>query len=278
MRIMNIGRLMIRNIPLILLILCNFVQMQTGIIEDVVYYELPYLDKVMYLFGEEHTDDSLDPVAIAQRDEITGCFEDIVKAHSGVISCYLESNEESRVVTMQQPYSYLRDALDYGDFFEQFYIALAYADGQDVMHRNLQLSTFDIRDAVYCVYEALLINEQIHDINWPEMCIWLQNIDNELHVLLSKLQSHYPKKFITHLTRDMNHKKKRVVKTVTQCMKTRRARYYERALNDFYDYTDLLADFTILHKLATDSNEVVIIHAGTAHVETLTRYLDFLPA
>jgi mannose-6-phosphate isomerase class I len=80
---------------------------------------------------------------------------------------------------------------------------------------------------------------------------------------------------ISHIKRDMERKKKQFYAMIdTQLQPTKRARYTHRALNQFYNYTDLLADFTILNKIANDPRDTIVINAGSAHTANLSGYFS----
>ena len=44
------------------------------------------------------------------------------------------------------------------------------------------------------------------------------------------------------------------------------------ALNHFYNFTDLLPELTILNKVASDPCEAIVVNAGAAHTQNLSRY------
>ncbi len=253
----------------------------SGIIEHQAKRTLPAMGKTIFMFGEEHTD-PFEPAALAQREELATSLDAIGKAYEGPISCYLECDCNVQKGLQQAPYFYNRNVADHGAYFEQWYVPLARTFGQEVGVGRMAISNFDIRDNQYAHFEhhlqALADGEITRDqVNFNALRTWGKNIDGTIQKLFDDIQAHYPKKMISYIKHDMESKKKQFHAMIdTHLQSTKRARFTYRALNQFYNYTDLLADFTILNKVATDPRKTIVVHAGSAHTENLTRYLNLL--
>lgn len=252
-----------------------------GIIEHQAKYTLPAMGKTIFMYGEEHTD-PFDPEALAQREELALSIDAIGNIYEGPISCYLECDSNVQKGLQQAPYFYNRNVADHGAYFEQWYVPLSRTFGQEVGVGRMAISNFDIRDNQYAHFEhhlqALADGEITRDrVNFHALRAWGKTIDSTIQQLFDNIQTQYPKKMISYIKRDMESKKKQFHAMIDmQLQSTKRARYTYRALNQFYNYTDLLADFTILNKVANDSRDTIVINAGSAHTQNLSRYFHVL--
>lgn len=250
-----------------------------GIIEHQAEYSIPAIGKTVFMFGEEHTD-PFDPEAVAQREDIASSIDAIGNEYAGPISCYLECDSNVQNNLQQAPYFYNRNVADHGAYFEQWYLPLARTFGQEVGVGRMAISNFDIRDNEYAHFEhhlqALADGDVSYDqVDFKALEVWGNTIDCTIQKLFEGMQAHYPKKMISYIKRDMDHKKKQFHAMIDkQLHSKKRARYTYRALNQFYNYTDLLADFTILNKVANDPRDTIVINAGSAHTENLARYFN----
>jgi hypothetical protein len=266
------------RIALLLLLLVSSPAL-AGIIEHQAECTLPAMGKTIFMFGEEHTD-PFDPEAIAQREELASSIDAIGNAYEGPISCYLECDINVQKGLQEAPYFYTRNVADHGAYFEQWYVPLARTFGQEVGVGRMAISSFDIRDRQYAHFEhhlhALADGEIRRDqVDFHALQAWGKTIDGTIQQLFDGIQTQYPKKMISHIKRDMERKKKQFYAMIdTQLRPTKRARYTHRALNQFYNYTDLLADFTILNKIANDPRDTIVINAGSAHTANLSGYFS----
>lgn len=235
------------------------------------------MGKTIFMYGEEHSD-PFDAEALAQREELASSIDAIGNTYEGPISCYLECDSNVQKGLQTAEYFYLRNMADHGAYFEQWYVPLARTFGQEVGIGRMALSNFDIRERQYADFEhhlqALADGEITRDqVDFHALHAWGKTIDGTIQQLFDDIQAHYPKKMISYIKRDMQNKKKRFYAMIdTQLQSTQRARYTYRALNQFYNYTDLLADFTILNKVAKDPRDTIVINAGSAHTQNLSRY------
>lgn len=265
------------RIALSLLLLVSLPVM-AGIIEHQAEWTLPTLGKTIFMYGEEHTD-PFDPAAVAQREELALSIDAIGNTHEGPISCYLECDSNVQKGLQQAPYFYNRNVADHGAYFEQWYVPLARTFGQEVGVGRMAISNFDIREGQYAHFEhhlqALADGEIARDqVNFNALQAWGKTIDGTIQELFDAIQMHYPKKMISYIKRDMESKKKQFHAMIDKQLQQskERARYTHRALDQFYNYTDLLADFTILNKVANDPRDTIVINAGSAHTQNLSRY------
>lgn len=272
---------MLRKVLFSIILCSQALSTYTGIIEDTVECALPALGKTVYIYGEEHTD-PFDKEAVAQRDELADSINTLIDTHQEPMSCYLECDTNLQKDLRQSTYFYLRDLSTKGAFFEQWYVPLARSYGKEVKHGSLYLSSFDIRDNQYLDFECALrmfADERItrDDIDFDDLEIWAKTVvDPTIDGLFIKMQKLYPKKMISYVQRDMQRKKKKFSRMLDAARTQKRARFSDRALEDFYNYTDLLADFTILNKVANDPREAIIIHAGSAHMRNISSYFNHL--
>lgn len=250
----------------------------TGIIEHTVRCELPTMGKTIFMFGEEHTD-PFDDAAVAQRQELARSVDAILMSHPGMLSCYLECDKNSKKDFSQSSYCELRNICTRGAYFEQWYVTFSRFYSDEVKKGQLCLSSFDIRDEQYAEFEyglRSLVNGEItrDAIDFDALRVWADTVDARLHELLHALKTTYPKKMMAYIDRDRERKKKRFLRLIdSKRSANKRSRYTDRSLEDFYNYTDLLADFTILDKVANDPRHAIVVHAGSAHTENLSRYL-----
>jgi hypothetical protein len=250
-----------------------------GIIEHQAKRTLPGMGKTVFMFGEEHTD-PFDPAAVAQREELALSIDAIGNEHEGPISCYLECDNNVQKSLQKTPYFYARNVIDHGAYFEQWYVPLARTFGQEVAVGRMAISNFDIRDHQYAHFEhhlqALADGDITHDqVNFQALQSWGNAVDDTIQQLFEGIQARYPQKMISYIKRDMERKKKQFHAMIDkQLHSKKRARYTYRALNQFYNYTDLLADFTILNKVANDPRGIIVINAGSAHTENLSSYFN----
>jgi hypothetical protein len=248
-----------------------------GIIEHQAEWALPAMGKTIFMYGEEHTD-PFAPEALAQREELALSIDAIGNTYEGPISCYLECDINVQKGLQEAPYFYLRNMADHGAYFEQWYVPLARTFGKEVGVGRMAISNFDIRDRQYAHFEhhlqALADGAITHDqVNFNALRTWGKSIDGTIQELFESIQAQYPKKMISYIKRDMESKKKQFYAMIdTQSQSKKRARYTYRALNQFYNYTDLLADFTILNKVARDPRDTIVINAGSAHTQNISRY------
>lgn len=253
-----------------------------GIIEHQAECSIPSMGKTIFMFGEEHTD-PFDPEAIAQREELALSIDAIGNTYEGPISCYLECDTNVQKGLQEAPYFYTRNIADHGAYFEQWYVPLARTYGQEVGIGRMAISNFDIRENQYAHFEhhlqALADGEVTRDqIDFRALRAWGQTVDDTIQKLFQNIQTQYPKKMVSYIKRDMERKKKQFYAMIDKELQpTKRARYTYRALNQFYNYTDLLADFTILNKVANDPRDTIVINAGSAHTENLSRYFAQMP-
>lgn len=251
---------------------------KAGIIEDTTSCTLPWFGKTVYMFGEEHTDPFEDD-AVAQREDLAQIMESIMKDHPGALSLYLECDEGLQENLRHTSYCYLRQVCSQGAFFEQWYVPFARAHRQEVRSGQLHLSSFDIRDAEYAYfheYVMMLADDEIGEIavDFHEIIAWINTVvDPTLTELVADIQKVYPKKMISFIKRDVERKKKKL-QGIIDSYGHGKKNTPSRLIKDFYEYTDLLVDFTILKKIATDPRDTVIIHAGAAHTQNLTQYLS----
>jgi hypothetical protein len=276
------GTLYMRKAVFHIFLLISVGQTCGGIIEHTEQRELPSLGKTVYMFGEVHTD-PFDNEAVAQRQALTRSVDTILSSHQKPFSCYLECDSNLQKDLQQSSYCYLRNVSHKGAFFEQWYVRLARCHGNEVKKGQLCFSSFDIRDTQYAEFESdlrALAEKEINrdDVDFQALRLWAESfVDSQLQGLFSDLEKAYPQEMISYISRDMERKKKQFYRMIdTQVQAKKRTRYGYRALENFYNYTDLLADFTILNKLAHDSREAIIIHAGSAHTENLSRYFNYI--
>lgn len=252
----------------------------SGIIEHQEQCAVPTMGKTIFMFGEEHTD-PFDPAAVAQRDELAMSIDVIGNTHAGPISCYLECDKNVQKGIQEAPYFYVRNMCDKGAYFEQWYVPLARTFGQEVGIGRLAISNFDIRDGHYAHFEhtlGLLADGEIahEDVNFHALRTWADTVDDTIEQLFEGIQTRYPKKMVAYIKRDKERKKKSFFLMIDKHTQPKRARSNYRTLTQFYNYTDLLADFTILNKVASDPRDTIIINAGSAHTENLSRYFKRL--
>jgi len=259
-------------------LLLSVTRVWSGLIEHTECCAVPSLGKTVFMFGEEHTD-PLNPEAMAQRQELTNFVNEILNSHDGAFSCYLECDSNVQKSVQESPYFYLRNVCDQGAFFEQWYIPLARTFGNEVGIGRIAISNFDIRDDQYAAFEqqlSLFADGEItrDKIDFNALRKWGQTIEGTVDQLFDAVKNKYPKKMISYVGRDMERKKKQFYRMIdTHCQKKSRTSYdAQKALSSFYNYTDLLADFTILNKVAHDSRDAIILNAGSAHTENLSRY------
>ena len=266
------------RIALLLLVLGSS-PVWSGIIEHQERCIVPAMGKTIFMYGEEHTD-PFDPAAVAQRAELATSIDAIGNTYEGPISCYLECDMNVQKSLQEAPYFYTRNVADHGAYFDQWYVPLARTFGQEVGIGRMAISNFDIREYQYAHFEhhlqALADGEITRDkINFHALRTWGSIIDGTIQKLFEEIQAQYPKKMVSYIKRDMERKKKQFYAMIDKHFQpTKRARYTYRALTQFYNYTDLLADFTILNKVATDPRETIVINAGSAHTQNLSRYFN----
>ncbi len=270
-----------RNAFLYIVLFVQACTTYAGVIEHQVYRELPTLGKELYLYGEEHTN-PFDDEAMAQREELAESINTLLDAHQEPVSCYLECDTKLKKDLQKTSYFELRDICNRGAYFEQWYVPLARGYSNEVKTGRLCLSSFDIRDEQYAKFEhtlrSLAAGEMTADeVDYDQLHTWAEGVDDTVQDLFDQVQEHYPKKMISYINRDMQRKRKRFMRLIDTKKQTfKKARYNNRALEDFYGYTDLLADFTILNKVANDPRDAIIIHAGAAHTENISHYLNQL--
>jgi len=262
-----------------LLLLTHVISVWPGIIEHTKRCTVPSMGKTIFMFGEEHTD-PFDPAACAQREQLAWSIDAIGDMHAGPVSCYLECDINVQKGLQESPYFYLRNMCDHGAYFEQWYVPLSRAYGHEVSIGRLAVSNFDIRDDHYAHFEntlhALADGALTHDtVDFRALRTWADTVDETVQRLFEDIRLQYPKKMVSYINRDMKRKKKQFYAMIDkQIQSQKRARYTHRALNQFYNYTDLLADFTILNKIASDPRDAIIINAGSSHTENLSRYFN----
>lgn len=269
------------RIALLLLLLLSS-SAWSGFIEHRAECALPLLGKTVFMFGEEHTD-PFDPEALAQREELSTSIDTIENTYQGPISLYLECDGSVQKGLQESPYLYVRKMADHGAYFEQWYVSLARAFGKEVGIGRMVVSNFDIREGQYADFEyklnALADGDiEREEIDFEQLRSWAGSVDGTIIELLNGIQACYPNKMVSFIKRDMERKRKEFYAMVDkESSSKQRARYTYRALDKFYNYTDLLADFTILNKVANDPRDTIVINAGSAHTENLSRYFEQMP-
>ena len=248
-----------------------------GIIQYIMHCELPTMGKTIYMFGETHTD-PFDAGAVAQRQELELAMDTIMDQYHGPMSLYLECNNNLQEWVRELSWLETWDLCRRGSFFEQWYIPLGYADGMEVQYGQLLLSNFDIRDDQYTQFKYAFIElaedvitseaidfEALH--HWADMVV-----EPTIKTLLGNIKKVYPKKLASYVSRDIGRKKSRFYTMLNAYRQEKTAYCGTCALNDFYDFTDLLPELTILNKVASDPCEAIVVNAGAAHTQNLSRY------
>jgi hypothetical protein len=257
----------------------HVISLWSGTIEHRVRCALPDMGKTIFMYGETHGD-PFDREAIAQREELATSIDAICDAHEGPLSCYLECDINVQRSIQEAPYFYLRNVCDKGAYFEQWYVPLARAFNNQIGIGRLSLSTFDIRDDNYAAFSRnveLLVDGEIdrNAVNFDGLRVWADEIDRTLHQLFNKIENRYSPTMIAYVDRDIQRKKKRFLRLLDEKRQAnKRSRYTDRDLENFYNYTDLLVDLTILNKVANDPRDTIIINAGSAHTQNLSDYFN----
>lgn len=250
--------------------------LSAGIIQNIIFCELPTMNKIIYMFGEAHTD-PFDKEAMAQRQNVMQSMEVILDTHRGSMSWYLECNGNIQEWVRQLSWFDTWDLCRRAAYFEQWYVPLSHAYGADVEYGRLNLANFDIRDDEYAQFKCALIdlvNGKItcDDIDFVAMRYWANTVvSSTIKKLLEDIKKVYPKKLVSYVNRDIGRKKGKFYRMLNAY--TQESTYCAAcALNHFYNFTDLLPDLTILKKLSNDPCNTIVIHAGSAHIQNISHY------